>query len=80
MTRTKGQYCEAYRNWHISHVVDGGYIVHDRKDHAHISEGYYESRDEARKEIDWHISHPRRDPLDQHEDSPSLDQPWWHHR
>jgi len=76
ITRT---YCEGYRGWHISFVTDGGYVIHDRKDHAHISEGYCETREEARKEIDWHIANP--EPVEvEHEDTPSLDPPWWHYR
>jgi hypothetical protein len=74
MTR---QYCEAYRGWHIWFETDGGYVIWDDKNNPHLAEGYYDSREDARKDIDWHVSKPRGDVPP---DSPSIDPPWWHHR
>lgn len=74
MTR---QYCEAYRGFHIWFEPDGGYLIGMSKTAGHDLEGYYGSREEARKDIDWYASRPNEDAPD---DTPSIDAPWWAYR
>lgn len=76
MTTTR-QYCEAYKGWHIWFEPDGGYVIWDDKRTPWNAEGYYGSREDARKDIDWHVSKPRDDVPP---DSPSLGAPWWEYR
>lgn len=71
------QYCEAYRGWHIWFEPDGGYVVGQNKTNPRLVEGYFETREEARKDIDWHCNQV---PDETPPDTPSLDAPWWAHR
>ena len=70
-------YCEAYRGWHIWFDPEGGYVVGENKATPDICEGYFETRDEAKRDIDWHVN---REPAETPPDTPSLGQPWWEHR
>lgn len=74
---TTPQYCEAYRGWHIWFEPGGGYVAGEDKSAPWDAEGYFGTREEARKDIDWILDHLQHDtPLD----SPCLDAPWWEHR
>lgn len=70
------QYCETYRGWHIWFEPDGGYVVGQDKARPFDAEGYYGSRDDAKRDVDWLVSQPVETP----DDTPSLDLPWWAHR
>lgn len=72
-------HCEAYRGWHIWFESDGGYVIGPPNAATWEREGYYTTREDARKDIDWHVTKPV-DPETIPDDSPSLDQPWWAHR
>lgn len=70
------QYCEAYRGWHIWFEPNAGYLIGTSATPVDDLEGYYGTREEARKDIDWHASRPAENVPD---DTPCLNAPWWAH-
>lgn len=72
------QYCEAYRGWHVWFEPDGGYVIWDDITSPYLAEGYYSTREAARRDIDWYLA--KRAAEIAQPDTPSLDQPWWHFR
>lgn len=72
-------YCESYRGWHIWHDPEDGYLVGRRKSSPWDTDGFFDTIEGARRDVDWQIADLSRQRETPH-DSPSLDPPWWHNR
>lgn len=72
-------YCEGYRGWHIWHDPDDGFLVGPRKSSPWDTDGFFDTIEGARRDIDWQITNENRN-IELPPDSPSLDLPWWQYR